>query len=195
MNQFSIVVFASGRGRTLQNLLQRIEDESLPLIVRALVLHRPCNAEQIAASHNLPIHHIDAEDRESCHRLLKALHPDLALLAGWIRPFPSPTPVPAVNIHPSLLPKYGGLGMYGLRVHEAVIAANEKVSGCTIHLVTENYDEGPILAQAEVPVNENDTAEVLAGRVFEAECQLLPNTLVALANGQISLTDAARWIR
>lgn len=195
MNRFSIVVFASGRGRTLQNLLQRIEDESLPLIVRALVLHRPCNAEQIAASHNLPIHHIDAEDRESCHRLLKALHPDLALLAGWIRPFPSPTPVPAVNIHPSLLPKYGGLGMYGLRVHEAVIAANEKVSGCTIHLVTENYDEGPILAQAEVPVNENDTAEVLAGRVFEAECQLLPNTLVALANGQISLTDAARWIR
>ena len=195
MNRFSIVVFASGRGRTLQNLLQRIEDESLPLIVRALVLHRPCNAEQIAASHNLPIHRIDAEDRESCHRLLKALHPDLALLAGWIRPFPSPTPVPAVNIHPSLLPKYGGLGMYGLRVHEAVIAANEKVSGCTIHLVTENYDEGPILAQAEVPVNENDTAEVLAGRVFEAECQLLPNTLVALANGQISLTDAARWIR
>ncbi len=195
MNRFSIVVFASGRGRTLQNLLQRIEDESLPLIVKALVLHRPCNAEQIAASHNLPIHHIDAEDRESCHRLLKALHPDLALLAGWIRPFPSPTPVPAVNIHPSLLPKYGGLGMYGLRVHEAVIAANEKVSGCTIHLVTDNYDEGPILAQAEVPVNENDTAEVLAGRVFEAECQLLPNTLVALANGQISLTDAARWIR
>ena len=195
MNRFSIVVFASGRGRTLQNLLQRIENESLPLIVRALVLHRPCNAEQIAASHNLPVHHIDAEDRESCHRLLKALHPDLALLAGWIRPFPSPTPVPAVNIHPSLLPKYGGLGMYGPRVHEAVIAANEKVSGCTIHLVTENYDEGPILAQAEVPVNENDTAEVLAGRVFEAECQLLPNTLVALANGQISLTDAARWIR
>ena len=195
MNLFSIVVFASGRGRTLQNLLQRIEDESLPLKVRALVLHRPCNAEQIAASHNLPVHRIDAEDRESCHRLLKALHPDLVLLAGWIRPFPSPTPVPAVNIHPSLLPKYGGLGMYGLRVHEAVIAANEKVSGCTIHLVTENYDEGPILAQAEVPVNENDTAEVLAGRVFEAECQLLPNTLVALANGQISLTDAARWIR
>ena len=195
MNLFSIVVFASGRGRTLQNLLQRIEDESLPLKVRALVLHRPCNAEQIAASHNLPVHRIDAEDRESCHRLLKALHPDLVLLAGWIRPFPSPTPVPAVNIHPSLLPKYGGLGMYGLRVHEAVIAANEKVSGCTIHLVTDNYDEGPILAQAEVPVNENDTAEVLAGRVFEAECQLLPNTLVALANGQISLTDAARWIR
>lgn len=195
MNLFSIVVFASGRGRTLQNLLQRIEDESLPLKVRALVLHRPCNAEQIAASHNLPVHRIDAEDRESCHRLLKALHPDLVLLAGWIRPFPSPTPVPAVNIHPSLLPKYGGLGMYGLRVHEAVIAANEEVSGCTIHLVTENYDEGPILAQAEVPVNENDTAEVLAGRVFEAECQLLPNTLVALANGQISLTDAPRWIR
>ena len=63
MNHFSIVVFASGRGRTLENLLQRIEDESLPLKVKALVLHRPCNAEQIAASHDLPVHHIDAEDR------------------------------------------------------------------------------------------------------------------------------------
>ena len=195
MNHFSIVVFASGRGRTLESLLQRIEDESLPLKVKALVLHRPCNAEQIAASHDLPVHHIDAEDRESCHHLLKALNPDLVVLAGWLRPFPLPTPVPAVNIHPSLLPKYGGLGMYGLRVHEAVVAANETVSGCTIHLVTENYDEGPILAQAEVPVGVNDTAEVLAGRVFEAECQLLPNTLVALASGQISLTDALRGIR
>ena len=195
MNHFSIVVFASGRGRTLENLLQRIEDESLPLKVKALVLHRPCNAEQIAVSHDLPVHHIDAEDRESCHRLLKALNPDLVVLAGWLRPFPLPTPVPAVNIHPSLLPKYGGLGMYGLRVHEAVVAANETVSGCTIHLVTENYDEGPILAQAEVPVGVNDTAEVLAARVFEAECQLLPNTLVALASGQISLTDALRGIR
>ena len=195
MNHFSIVVFASGRGRTLQNLLQRIETESLPLKVKALVLHRPCNAEQIAASHNLPVHHIDPKDQESCHRLLKALHPDLVVLAGWIRPFPSSTQVPAINIHPSLLPKHGGLGMYGLRVHEAVIAANEKLSGCTIHLVTENYDEGPILAQAEVPVDEKDTAEVLAGRVFEAECQLLPNTLVALANGQINLTNIPRGIR
>ena len=85
--------------------------------------------------------------------------------------------------------------MYGKRVHEAVIAAAENVSGCTIHLVTENYDEGPILAQTEVPVKVEDTAEILAIRVFEAECQLLPNTLVALGNGEISLTDAIRGIR
>ena len=106
MNHFSVVVFASGRGRTLQNLLQRIEEESLPLAVKALVVHRPCNAERIAASHDLPVHHIDAEDRESCHHLLQELAPDLVVLAGWIRPFPTPAPVPAINIHPSLLPKY-----------------------------------------------------------------------------------------
>ena len=111
-----------------------------------------------------------------------------------VLPFCHPVSISSL-LYPSLLPKYGGLGMYGRRVHEAVVAANETVSGCTIHLVTENYDEGPILAQAEVPVGANDTAEVLAGRVFEAECQLLPNTLVALASGQISLTDALRGIR
>ena len=195
MNHFSVVVFASGRGRTLQNLLQRIEEESLPLEVKALVVHRPCNAELIAASHDLPVHHIDAEDRGSCHHLLQELAPDLVVLAGWIRPFPVPAPVPAINIHPSLLPKYGGHGMYGRRVHEAVIAAGEQVSGCTIHLVTEKYDEGPVLDHMEVPVKEGDTAEILASRVFEAECQLLPSTLVAMANGEISLTDATRGIR
>ena len=195
MNRLSVVVFASGRGRTLQNLLQRIEGESLPLEVKALVVHRPCNAELIAESHDLPVHHIDAEDCESCHHLLNELAPDLVVLAGWIRPFPTPAPVPAVNIHPSLLPEYGGHGMYGKRVHEAVIAAAEKVSGCTIHVVTENYDEGPILAQIKVPVDRGDTAEILAGRVFEVECQLLPDTLVALAKGEISITDALRKIR
>ncbi len=85
--------------------------------------------------------------------------------------------------------------MYGRRVHEAVIAAGEQVSGCTIHLVTEKYDEGPVLDHMEVPVKEGDTAEILASRVFEAECQLLPSTLVAMANGEISLTDATRGIR
>ena len=85
--------------------------------------------------------------------------------------------------------------MYGRRVHEAVIAAGEQVSGCTIHLVTENYDEGPVLDHMAVPVKEGDTAEILASRVFEAECQLLPSTLVAMANGEISLTDATRGIR
>ena len=68
-------------------------------------------------------------------------------------------------------------------------------SGCTIHLVTEKYDEGPVLDHMEVPVKEGDTAEILASRVFEAECQLLPSTLVAMANGEISLTDATRGIR
>ena len=85
--------------------------------------------------------------------------------------------------------------MYGRRVHEAVIAAGEHVSGCTIHLVTENYDEGPVLDQMEVPIEKGDTPEILAGRVFEAECQLLPSTLVAMATGEIRLTDATRGIR
>ena len=195
MSQFSIVAFASGRGRTLQNLMERIQNESLPLEVRALVVHRSCAAERVAESHGLPVHHIEAEDHESCHQVLRELAPDLAVLAGWIRPFPAPAPVPVINIHPSLLPKYGGQGMYGKHVHAAVVAAKEKVSGCTIHVVTEKYDQGPVLAQMKVPLEAGDTPEIVSNRVFEAECQLLPNTLVALASGQISLTDVKRGIR
>ncbi|MAW40947.1 MAG: phosphoribosylglycinamide formyltransferase [Phycisphaerae bacterium] len=195
MNQLSIVVFASGRGRTLQNLLERIQKESLPLEVRALVVHRACAAEQIATSHGLPVHRIDAEDHEGCHQVLQSLAPDLAVLAGWIRPFPAPSPIPAINIHPSLLPKFGGKGMYGKHVHAAVVAAKEKVSGCTIHVVTEQYDQGPVLAQMEVSLEAGDSAEIVGNRVFEAECELLPNTLVALASGQISITEMKRGIR
>ena len=102
-----------GRGRTLQNLLQRIEEESLPLEVKALVVHRPCNAELIAASHDLPVHHIDAEDRGSCHHLLQELAPDLVVLAGWIRPFPTPAQFPPSTSTPHCFPSTAGTACMG----------------------------------------------------------------------------------
>ncbi|HSR90592.1 MAG TPA: formyltransferase family protein, partial [Gemmatimonadales bacterium] len=86
-----------------------------------------------------------------------------------------------INIHPALLPSFGGPGMYGLRVHQAVLASGAKVSGCTVHLVDEEYDRGPILAQSRVPVLPGDTAETLAARVLEAEHQLLPVVVRAAA--------------
>jgi phosphoribosylglycinamide formyltransferase 1 len=92
-----------------------------------------------------------------------------------------------VNIHPALLPKFGGQGMYGMRVHQAVIAAGEKTSGATIHLVDENYDTGPILAQREVPVEPGDTAETLAARVLQAEHQLYVDALARIASGDLKL--------
>lgn len=92
-----------------------------------------------------------------------------------------------INIHPSLLPKHGGPGMYGLRVHEAVLAAGEKVSGATVHLVDASYDTGPVLAQTEVDIRDCATAEEVAGRVLKAEHALYVQTLKQIAAGHIEL--------
>ena len=92
-----------------------------------------------------------------------------------------------LNVHPALLPAYGGRGMYGERVHAAVLAAGERVTGVTVHLVDEEYDQGPILAQAEVPVLEGDTVESLRLRVLRREHELYPETLQRIATGEIKL--------
>ena len=98
---------------------------------------------------------------------------DWVCLAGYTRLLPMEVlaafPNRILNIHPALLPKFGGKGMYGMRVHEAVLAAGETESGCSVHLVTENYDEGPIVLQFRCPVEQSDTAETLAARVLELE--------------------------
>lgn len=92
-----------------------------------------------------------------------------------------------INVHPSLLPKYGGQGIYGRAVHAAVLAAGEKVTGVTIHLVNGEYDEGRILAQCEVPVHREDTVETLAARVLAREQVLLVETMQSVATGHIGL--------
>ena len=96
-----------------------------------------------------------------------------------------------LNIHPALLPKFGGKGLYGKAVHEAVLAAGETVTGVTIHLVDERYDRGPIVAQCRVPVVEGDTVDSLAARVLEHEHRLYSETLQKIANGEIDLDALA----
>jgi phosphoribosylglycinamide formyltransferase-1 len=95
-----------------------------------------------------------------------------------------------LNIHPALLPAFGGQGMYGLRVHEAVLAAGARESGCTVHLVTAEYDQGPVLAQARVPVQPGDTPETLQARVLEQEHRLYAETLRRIAAGELGLPAA-----
>jgi phosphoribosylglycinamide formyltransferase 1 len=118
-------------------------------------------------------------------RHLTGHHADLVVLAGYLKLVPGDV-VSAfrgrmVNVHPALLPAFGGEGMYGRRVHEAVLASGARVSGPTVHLVGEEYDRGPILAQWPVPVDPNDTVESLAARVLAAEHRLLPAVVLALA--------------
>ena len=110
---------------------------------------------------------------------------DLVVLAGYLKRVPDRVVAAwhgrMLNIHPALLPRNGGAGMYGPRVHEAVLASGDVVSGATVHLVTEEYDRGPVLGQATVPVLPGDTPDSLAARVLEAEHRLLPAAVLAAA--------------
>ncbi len=123
------------------------------------------------------------------------------VLAGWLRLVPAPV-VRAyrgrmVNVHPALLPAFGGQGMYGRHVHQAVLDSGVRVSGVTVHFVDEAYDRGPILAQWPVPVHERDDAATLADRVLQVEHRLLPSAVRALARGRVRLdeTGRCRWER
>jgi phosphoribosylglycinamide formyltransferase-1 len=124
---------------------------------------------------------------------LRSHRVNLVVLAGYMRKLGPRTLAHyrgrVLNIHPALLPRFGGVGMYGKRVHEAVLASGERESGVTVHLVTEEYDQGPILAQRKVPVLPGDTADTLAARVLEAEHALYPETLAQIASGAIRLAD------
>jgi phosphoribosylglycinamide formyltransferase 1 len=116
-------------------------------------------------------------------------NPDLVCLAGWLHLLPIPDDLRhrVLNIHPSLLPAFGGKGMYGRHVHEAVLAYGAKVSGCTVHFADDSYDTGPILVQKCVPVLTGDTPDTLAARVFAAECEAYPEAIRLIAAGGVTV--------
>lgn len=156
-------------------------------------------ALQRARHEGIPHYHISSvthpgslEDEEIL-RVLKRHGVDTVILAGYMKIL-GPATLRAyrgriLNIHPALLPKFGGKGMYGKRVHEAVLAAGEKVTGVSIHIVDENYDAGPIINQCQVPVHEGDTVDSLAERVLKHEHVLYAETLQKIAEGKILLGE------
>jgi len=187
-----LVVFASGSGSNFQAIIDAIERGDVSAAIRGLITSRH-NIGAIEKANRAGIEfrviapgHFPDEPAFAAELLkqLKEFDPDLIILAGYMVRIPSAVvrayPGRIINIHPSLLPKYGGKGFYGLRVHQAVLDAGETVTGCTVHLVDEQYDRGPILAQRTVPVHENDTPGTLAERVLEQEHQLLPITIQKL---------------
>ena len=124
---------------------------------------------------------------------------DLVCLAGYMRKAPNAVVAEyagrLMNIHAALLPAFGGLGMYGHHIHEAVLAYGAKVSGCTVHFVDEQYDTGPIILQSAVPVEENDTPQTLAARVLAAEHETYPRAVALFAEGSLSLDGRRVRIR
>ena len=185
--EMRIAVAASGRGSNLAALLDELAHSGSPARVVLVLSNRAdAGALGIAGRHGIPTYVFRAAaDPSEWARILGEARIDLIVLAGYLKKVPAET-VKAwrrliINIHPALLPKYGGAGMYGRKVHEAVLAAGDSRSGATVHLVTEEYDQGDILGQATVPVLAGDTPASLADRVLEVEHRLLPAAVLAAA--------------
>ncbi len=188
-----VAVLASHEGTTLQALIDACADPNFPArVVMVISNNSQAGAMKRAAKANIPILHISSKthgeeataDQAICEAASGA-DADLILLLGYMKRLGPVTQQifegRIINTHPSLLPKYGGRGYFGRRVHEAVLAAGEFQSGATLHYVEPEYDTGPVLAQIQVPVQKDDTAEALEQRVKAAEQQLLVATLRKLA--------------
>lgn len=181
-----IAVCISGRGSNLAALLDALQDQPDAAVVLVLSNNAAAAGLDLARAAGVPAEVLDdpANPTEWSTRLGRR-EVDLVVLAGFLKLVPQQTVAEyrgrIINIHPALLPRFGGKGMYGLRVHRAVIEAGESHSGATVHLVDEEYDRGQILAQAKVPVEPGDTPERLAARVLELEHRLLPEVVLTAA--------------
>ncbi len=184
-----LVVLASGGGSNLQALLDRLialGADAPAEVVAVISDRRAAGALDRARRAGIAAVYVPASAPEgTLERELTALAPDLIVLAGYLRLVPATVVARwrgrIVNVHPALLPDFGGPGMYGHHVHAAVLAAGARESGPTVHLVDEEYDRGEILAQARVPVLPGDTPDALAARVLAEEHRLLPAAVLAAA--------------
>lgn len=190
--RLKVAIGISGSGRSLKNLLSHQSEKCDYQIVGVFSSNADAQGLSFAVESSLPIFinpfnsSLSASRFSPDHQIydwLDHIGANFVALAGFIRPFPLKTGWEnrIINIHPSLLPKFGGKGMYGMRVHQAVLESGEKMTGATIHYVNEEYDKGAIIDQEKVLVNQGDSPTSLANRVFEAECQLYPKVLQLLA--------------
>jgi phosphoribosylglycinamide formyltransferase-1 len=184
MKRWNIAIFASGRGSNAENIIQYFAHHSDVKV--AVVITNNANAGVVDRIKNtsVPVHFLPNEEITLGVPLLDILEEytvDLVVLAGFLRKIPTVViehyPNRILNIHPALLPKYGGKGMYGIHVHEAVIGNKEKKSGITIHLVNEHYDEGAIIAQKETAVSANMCAEQLQEAIQKLEQKWYPEII------------------
>lgn len=188
-------VLASGRGSNLQALIDAAREGAPYEIVAVISNVADAPALDRARRAGIPAHWVDHRGRPreafeaDLTRRLREARVDLVCLAGFLRIlspwFVSEFRGRILNIHPSLLPAFGGAGLIGMRVHEAVLAAGVRETGCTVHVVDETVDGGPIVAQAIVPVHPGDTPEVLAERVAREEHRLYPHVVRSIAEGRL----------
>jgi len=192
-----LVCLASGVGRTVVNLHQRVAAGRLDASIVGVVASREdCAAVEILRGLGLDVRvvlhepgmHRGEYGKRVWREILKG-DPGLVCLCGFVHflPIPAKWEGRVMNIHPGLLPSFGGKGMYGSRVHASVLASGVKVSGCTVHFADNEYDHGPIVVQRAVPVREDDTETSLAARVFEAECEAYPEAITLFGQGRLAI--------
>lgn len=196
----NIAVFASGRGSNLMAILNAIKEGKINAKV-ALVISNNSNAGalEIAKANGIDALHISraqfTSDEDYVKKLLhelKSRNIELIVLAGYMKKIP-PEVVQEyrnkiLNIHPALLPAFGGQGMYGMNVHKAVIDYGVKVTGVTVHIVDEEYDHGPIVMQKVIEVRDDDTPETLAERVLKVEHEIYPIAIKLFVDGKITVS-------
>lgn len=192
-----IAVLLSGTGRSLENLQQEITAGRLHADIAVVVSSKPeAYGLERAKAHGLDAvavprrEHADLEAfNAAINAVLAPYDVDLVVLAGFLSLYqPSPALAGRVmNIHPALLPAFGGKGFYGDRVHQAVLDSGVKVSGCTVHFADSQYDHGPIILQTAVPVLDDDTVTSLAARVFAAECETYPRAIQLFGDDRLRL--------
>jgi len=182
-----IVIFASGSGTNAENLIVFFNNRDNASVVQVLTNNPRAKVIDRCKRLNVSVLSFCKEAFSQSNyilNILKASRVDLIVLAGFLWKFPEfilkEFPNKVINIHPALLPKYGGKGMYGKRVHEAVIQNNENETGITIHYVNENYDEGAIIFQTKCDVNKTDTADDVAAKIYKLEMEYFPKVVESL---------------
>ncbi|UKM65419.1 phosphoribosylglycinamide formyltransferase [Flavobacteriaceae bacterium GSB9] len=187
-----IVIFASGSGSNAENLVRFFHNSDNASVIQILtnnpyakVLDRAKKLKVSALSFNI----IALSKTDDVLNILRASNPDLIVLAGFLWKFPEfildEFPNKVINVHPALLPKFGGKGMYGMHVHKAVVENKETETGITIHYVNENYDEGAVIFQAKCEVLPTDTADDVAAKIHELEMEHFPKVVDEILNKQI----------
>jgi phosphoribosylglycinamide formyltransferase 1 len=189
-----LAVCVSGEGTTLQNLIDQIRSRRLNAQIVQVVASRPrigAIARAEAAGIPLALANRNARSRTefsaSVFDPIRHSKADLVILAGFLSLVYIPPEYKGrvLNVHPSLIPAFSGEGFYGSRVHKAALEYGVKFSGCTVHFADDAYDNGPIIVQRVVPVQEDDTPETLAARVFQEECKALPEAIAVYAQGRL----------
>lgn len=190
-----LAVLASGGGTTLQNLIDQIAAGRLDAQISVVIASRP-GIKALDRAANARIMNFVVDRKEYAHaaefskpvfKLCDDAGVDLVCLAGWLSMLSLPEHYRGrvMNIHPALLPAFGGKGMFGHHVHEAVLEHGCKLSGCTVHFVDEKYDNGPIIVQRACPVLDDDTPDTLAARVFEEEKLAYPEAIRLFQQGRL----------